>query len=246
MYLTRSFEELEHAQYFLNGGIRIKSFADYRKEEEETISSGRSDPNEGSYLWQGSSGVKLTVTSKGGEPIPVKFHRLRSKDNILSTWHILSTFAGYPRPGDPKILTDTALENIRRFPATELSSAFGGYTVFIHDFDMFEERVIQYCERNGYGFKSGFVTYIDPKIDNITPDENNLLKPIFHKYNDFRWQQEYRIAIEPNHEQRGPLKFNIGDISDLALVVPTDSIRIDAVVVNEELRVNVKTGELIE
>ena len=243
MYLTRSFDELGHAQYFLNGGIRIKSLADYRKEEEEAMRSGRADPNEGSYLFQGSKEVNITLTPENGEPMPIDFIRAKITDNNLNTWHILSTFAGYPRPGDPKILTDTALENIRRFPTRKLSSAFGSYTALIHNISSFQERLIQYCERTGYGFTCGFVTYINPEIDNITPDRNNPLKPIFHKYNDFQWQQEYRIAIEPNHEQRGPLRFDIGDISDLAVIVPTESISIDAAVSNDELKVNIKTGE---
>ena len=243
MYLARSFEKLEHAQYFLNGGIRIRSFAYYRKLEEEAIKHGRSDPNEGSYILQSGKGVKFTVASKGGEPIPIDIVRVTSADNLLNAWHIFSTFAGYPRPGDPKILTDTSLQNIRRFPERRLSSAFGNYTVLIHNIGPFQDRLIKYCKRSGYGFRDGLVTYVDPKIDNITPDRNNLLKPIFHKYNDFQWQQEYRVAIEPNHEQKGPLKFDIGDLTDFAFIVRTESISVNASVVCNELRVKIKTGE---
>ena len=79
MYLTRSFEELEHAQYFLSGGIRIKSFADYRKEEEEAMKSGRADPNEGSYLWQGFQRSEAHSCTEGRRARPDRVYS--SKDD---------------------------------------------------------------------------------------------------------------------------------------------------------------------
>ena len=248
MYLAKCVDCLEYAQALLKGRVYMNNLAYFRDvEERQAEKAGRADSNEGNYIYQGRhlSNVVLSVNGQDRVIPPSDIVKVSVHTNVLDAWHILSVFAGYPRPGDPKVITDESLARIKNFPGQRLSCEFGNYTVFIHNIQPFLDRVQSYCLDNGYGLRTGFVTYIDPARDSVAPTRDNPLKPIFHKYNIFAYQQEFRIAVLPTHEQESSLILDIGDISDLATIVETSSIRIKASVENDTLNVAIQTGPLL-
>ena len=216
-------------------------------EERQAEKAGRADSNEGSYIHQGRHLSSMVLSVNGQDHVipPSDIVKISTHTNVLDAWHIFSVFAGYPRPGDPKVITVESLARITTFPAQRLSCEFGDYTVLIHNIQPFLDRIQAYCVDSGYGLQTGFVTYIDPDRDSVTAARDNLLKPIFHKYNIFEYQQELRIAVLPTHEQASPLILDIGDISDLAVMVETGSIRVKASVDNDTLNVRIRTGPLL-
>ncbi len=248
MYLAKCVGCLDHARDLLKGRVYMNNPAYFRDlEERQAEKAGRADSNEGSYIYQGRHLSRMVISVNGQDRVipPSDIVKVSTHANVLDAWRVFSVFAGYPRPGDPKVVTDESLARITTFPAQRLSCEFGDYTVLIHNIQPFLDRVQAYCVDSGYGLRTGFVTYIDPDRDSVTPARDNPLKPIFHKYDIFAYQQEIRIAVLPTHEQESPLILDIGDISDIAAVVETGSIRVNASVDNDTLNVRIRTGPLL-
>ena len=150
-------------------------------EERQTEKAGRADSNEGSYICQGRHTSSMVLSVNGQDHVipPSDIVKISTHTNVLDAWHIFSVFAGYPRPGDPKVITDESLARITTFPAQRPSCEFGDYTVLIHNIQPFLDRVQAYCVDRGYGLQTGFVTYIDPDTDSVTAARDNPLSRYF-------------------------------------------------------------------
>lgn len=87
------------------------------------------------------------------------------------------------------------------------------YVVIIYDTATFLKRLNNYLLKHKYSSKSGFVEYIDP--DNYSGEIG-----CFRKFNNYSYQNEWRLAIACWNTQE-PVKIYLGSLHDIAMP-PTD------------------------
>ena len=80
----------------------------------------------------------------------------------------------------------------------------------------FEQRLYNELEKNNFKYHFGHVNYIDLRNHNGT-------KTLFQKDANYKYQNEFRIFIESDSQD--PLKFKIGDISNITTLVDFDTFR---------------------
>ncbi len=107
-------------------------------------------------------------------------------------------------------ITNEAIKQRRDGTAysSQLWEDFGEYVVLIHDTSKFKERIDGYLTNQGIALFYSPINYIEKSSYSGTLD-------MFNKMDSYRYQQEYRLAINP---KIGGLYYDIeiGDISDIA------------------------------
>ena len=107
---------------------------------------------------------------------------------------------------------------------------FGDTAVIIKDMNEFLLRLMKGIEKIGKK-----VCLLMEKVEYYSFDETKILNPLFNKKQDHEYQNELRIAIgrldlnKPTSDDKyelctstEPLKVEIGDISDITIVLPID------------------------
>jgi len=107
---------------------------------------------------------------------------------------------------------------------------FGDAAVIIKDMNEFLLRLMKGIEKIGKK-----VCLLMEKVEYYSFDETKILNPLFNKKQDHEYQNELRIAIgrldlnKPTSDDKyelctstEPLKVEIGDISDITIVLPID------------------------
>lgn len=108
---------------------------------------------------------------------------------------------------------------------------FGDTALIFKDFGKFSAKVKLAVQEKNYILSQNEVNYYDPtKNDNRTIDllKKGMSNIVFHKTNKYEYQQEYRFTIPFEGKYSDDKKFltdiNIGDISDITEVVPTEQL----------------------
>jgi hypothetical protein len=101
---------------------------------------------------------------------------------------------------------------------------FGDTAIFIHNPKIFMARLRDKFESMKKTFEFGLVNYID---SNMYDGPYN----IYRKPKEFSYQREFRIFTKSVGND--PLKFELGDISDVAVMVPSQSIGECYIEINE-------------
>jgi hypothetical protein len=130
-----------------------------------------------------------------------------------------------------------------RWFSNSLMDKFGSYIVIVIDETKFLHRIYTAIKAAGYKYLCGDVHYHALKKEGtLTPNgpvmhlasnnieweigvnipENAVLthRDMFDKWNHFRWQNEWRIALCRGTKDTSAFELKIGSISDIAVMVP--------------------------
>ena len=101
--------------------------------------------------------------------------------------------------------------------------SFGDTALLITDRKAFLHRVAVALERNGIKGYHGFINYYDETKDHIkywdSLIKNGINYVAFWKRKKYAYQQEYRFLIEPLSTKNDYYELDIGDISDISVVL---------------------------
>lgn len=136
---------------------------------------------------------------------------------------------------------------------------FGEYAVIIKDQSEFLKRIQVAAEKEGYQYLCGSVNYhpltkgdkvitggsfmhwrIDKIIclDELLEKTPNHQYDAFDKWEKFRKQNEWRIAINTGKMQAEPIRLNIGDLSDIAVKTDAQNLtkRLDKLLIERKIK----------
>ncbi|MDR9365879.1 MAG: hypothetical protein RI575_11105 [Balneolaceae bacterium] len=185
-----------------NGTIYCNTIKSFR--EFETQDLNRRDEREGAYKTEYLDPSKLKLLIDGKE-LPVKFTsaRLNLFDNSIQNHKLYCLYGFKPEyaHGDPFI--------------DEQNCRFGNKALLIKDTYEFIIRVKEKLRDLDLDFQYDWVNY-------YTEGEINESLSVFHKPDDFKHQSEFRFYIK--HEALKPLKFSIGSIEDISMIVETKKL----------------------
>jgi hypothetical protein len=227
--LIKYFGKKEYAQYFLAGNIYMNSL---------------------DYFWQTGfddqkdifEGIICTINSEQCENFPDEFSEvlacdLRLRGKGFRYCNIACFFKGEFSP------EFTPFGRTMKWSSDDRMDKFGSYVVIIVNEREFINRIHIAIKGTGYKYLCGDVHYHGLK-KNGTPvadgpvlhlktegeewsigvniPENAVLthRDVFDKWNRFSWQNEWRIALYRGVKDISPFELHIGDISDIAVLVP--------------------------
>ena len=99
--------------------------------------------------------------------------------------------------------------------------ALGKHAVVVTQAKSFIDRVVSAVKDKNYGLKAGLVEYYDPSLFSGSFSEDEA---VFRKRSEFEHQREYRFSFDTGISGNNPIKLEIGDISDIALLCDTSEV----------------------
>lgn len=214
--LIKIFEKKEFADTFRSGRLymnTIESFKNWRDESGEL----RGDEYEGIIALLQPDKIKIKIDNKEVDSrdlaTPIVFHNdSLLKKNAFCMYSLTST--GY---------SDITEENIEQFKKTrEMHNScygLGEYCVVLTNIVEFKKRCIQAIRNNRYEGKLSLVKYFD------THSHHGRLPEKYHgfqKRSFYSHQKEYRILLDTNQAENGPIFFDIGNIEDISFIMKTE------------------------
>jgi hypothetical protein len=208
--LGRSFSQIEHAQSFLAGQVRMQTI-EYFRGVEHTDKALRGDAYEGASGIFHPSGlsfvsfgdIKIPATNLGG-PLAVFPDTVRS-------WHVFCMHVIGFTPEDPETYeTLRAMED--RVRLDERCANFGKHFVVVHNVAEFVRRVDAAIESRGWRSSRRVVEYYELDFAGIFDPKDVP----FRKSRIFSYQKEYRIVARTSQHTPTPLVLDIGDINSIA------------------------------
>lgn len=190
-----------------NGTIFFNTIDYFQRLEEQGL---RGDNYEGTTKitnYHKSNNLKLTITNpETGQEIPIRPTRLHLREflkdikgNLFSLYCLR-----------PKDIIDNS--NFRIDPRVK---DFGTHFVLINNVGKFMDQVCEELEKNRFYYRSKQVEYYEK--NNVNGELS-----LFHKSNEFEYQNEFRIVLE-NYDIE-PKIIQIGNIEEYAGIYPSSAI----------------------
>lgn len=226
--LIRFVDNLEYAEQFLSGEIYMNSIGFFWE-------NGFEDQKDS---YEGISHIvnKDSVNEIPQDLLDVLCYDLSIKSNAFRFANICSFYR----------LSIDKEKKLIELPSSKID-LFGSYSVLISNREQFINRVLKAVKINpDYDVIMGDIRYhkrkvksdlefinhsIDIQLQSIDREEflkNNKISGIrdcFDKLNKFSYQNEWRICLSRNIKNTNHYILNIGDISDIAHIVPTSKLR---------------------
>lgn len=225
-FLVKVFDSKEYVEQFIKGTLFANRIS-YFQEIEESESSNRADKSEGIVSWHQPDQITLKlggcVLNNLAGPVSIRMNRHNSLN-------IFCLFAAHS--GEIKSVNESNIELFKKqlgIPSDCLK--LGKYAVIITNVIEFQNRFIASAKKENYGLQAGLVKYYNPEIFHGFFDEETA---VFNKRDEFKHQNEYRIALDVGFIDNNPVSFEIGDLSDIAISCKTIDI-------NKFLSVNIKS-----
>lgn len=185
-----------------NGTIYCNSIKTFR--QIETDDSNRRDAREGAYKTEYLNAKSMTM-SVDGKKLPVEFTsaRLNLFDQEIEHHKLYCLFGFKPEyaNGDPFIHQENC--------------NFGNKALLITNSLEFVTRIESELKEMGLEYRFDWVKY-------YKENEMNDGLSVFHKPDDFEHQSEFRFYIK--NDGPDPLKFSIGSIEDISMIVETKKL----------------------
>lgn len=197
MLICRCFDQLEHAEEFVNGKIRMMSLKYYQ--EKEADDNGRKDKFEGAQkLLQGDQTV-----------IVIDGREITKANGLVSV-----VLHGVEHEKTTKICCCTALPVTDRIESIDSLSQFKlPYCVLFSDPNEFLFRFRNAAK--GMHYATGKVTFYDEST--YSGSLNEFMKPT-----SFEWQNEFRLTLWSDKED--PFYLDIGDMHGIAKIYKTEEL----------------------
>jgi len=227
-FLVKTFTETCHAKAFLDGTLFMNSLSYFATLDEPTKAI-RSDRHEGTVAWFQPEQIQLKINdiqipgTDLAAPLSIKLHHHFNKNIFCMHASYIGGAAPYEFP------TTSAFEEQLKIPEDNIK--FGMQSVIITNPEIFLNKVKQAVIENKFGMQARLVDYYDPATfhGHFKDDE-----AVFKKHLSFAYQREYRIAVDSNNNSHSPLVLEIGNIRDIAKIIPiatiNSSIKIEACV----------------
>lgn len=221
--LVRIFERKEHAESFLRGELRFGQISTYKSYVDKN-GEHRGDPFEGVISWLQPSEVSVELDGLAILPqdisAPIALHSKAVLDKYALCLYAIHS-------GAMNTLTQETLGEFKRtLLIHEKSFGLGEYCVLIKNVCEFQRRVSS-CMDGEFDGGMSRVNYFDESQHFARlPEEYDGM----HKRASFSHQNEYRILVDSECNE-DYLNFNIGDLSDIALLTTPNGF-------NQELEVS--------
>lgn len=205
---SKTFSKIEYAQDFLKGNLRFMPLNYYTNLEGDS----REDRLEGVSLFYQPhlsefkiNEIKLNSDNLAG-PILVRHNKDHAHISCMSAFYYKDTTKSFETEKE-------VLDNISK-PCKSKLLTFGDITVLIANIIEFFNRVDEAVKKTKLPYKRKLVTYIS--LDEF---HGKIEEPGFIKDLSYENESEYRFALKgiPNE----PFILNIGDISDIAIIMNT-------------------------
>ena len=234
-FLVKVFQEQDHADDFIRGKMFANRLCYFKKLEDQ---DGRGDEEEGAIMPFGENLIltlKPTNVETGEvDKITITKDDLAAPLVIVPRWfdhfNLFCMYAAHS-DGFRHVSFDNVqdIQNLFKIPADY--TRLGRHAVFVTNISEFIDRVTRAADRRGYRVFRRLVKYYDPETG--TPSSQSEMDTIFTKRSEYKYQNEYRIAIDTRTTGSDPLILDIGGIDDIAVRINTSDI-------NCQLRVNIQ------
>ena len=217
LFLTRVFEEKEHAMEFLRGKVRAGTLLSYQETEDDL----RSDPMEGVFDSGQFDGLKVTLQASNGQTYTLS-HETGERMKLPLPWagrfNVLCTTASYVDTEwvVPAERYDEVIDRYVRIP--EAVTKLGDFAVWIHQPHEFVERVKAAADKLGVPMNCGFVDYGTHPMPRLGLKDVGM---IFRKREQYKYDREFRFSFESPQNVEEPLVLNVGDLNDIAKLFRT-------------------------
>lgn len=198
----------------VGGSFYMNSLRYYRELYEKTGDEFIGDPYEGKIFISERLGAQLSIPEK-------EIYNQDLKDVALST------------PSENDFVFCMFAINPNNFDDFKFSEEQCEKIISAYDTALIIKDVYEYCKRIKLGaekqnieINSDFVKYYDEYIDALDlllSLQNGMEKVVFYKRKKYSVQKEYRFT-SPNPQNDLYLKFDIGDISDISVQLPSKDL----------------------
>jgi len=227
---VKLFENKEYAEAFVNGKLfmnTIRSFKEYKDQSGEL----RGDEYEGIvalYQPEKLREIKIgeiTVSALDlAAPIVVQ-------GNYLLDHNVFCIYSLNSR-GHERVSAETLSDFKRTLELHESCFGLGKFCVVILNASLFIERCTSAIKRHNFNGSLGPVDYFNEhEFHGCMPED----KLGFQKRSLFSHQREYRVKIDTNNPEAGPIFLDVGDLSDIAVITTTKEF-------NEKLELKLPDG----
>lgn len=220
MFLVKFLTKEERVKELISGKIYMKRLSFFKRMEEDQVSN-RADRHEGVSGWFQPGRIHATIngmdiSSDLAGPIEIQM-------DWLNDLNIFCMYAAHTGGLDLNTVSTGNIEILRRqlkIPV-EYCQKLGENAVIVKDCPKFIDRIKMTAKSKGYGVAAGLVKYYDPRTYH---GEFAGLEAAFWKRDEFKHQQECRIAINTFVPGEDAISLDIGDISDITMRLKTVDI----------------------
>ena len=221
LMLLKAYREKKWAAEFLNGCLYCNTLEYYRECEGE-----RQDPEEGTITLPVEN-MELRI---GDHVVPGKtIKRFTYRPNLVGSLNVFCMYSWTPPFVDEDRIAldkETQLGSLRT-----LEDAYGPHAVLIKDIPEFFRRITTAVDRQDSVVVRAKGSPVVYKSLNSIPERDDLIDAAFHKNPRYSGESEYRFAFLTDREKPGPLRLNVDDIRDIAVLCRTREIY-DSIAVN--------------
>lgn len=203
------FQDADKIKSLQAGKIYAKTLGYYRKREEETGDCEVGDKYE-AMIHINEATIYFPDT---GETVAVNDDLLKTSE---SNDFVFCMFGVYPKKEKFRF-TDKQKEKML---------SFGDTALIVLDHDEFISRVKVAAEKAGYKVYFKPVQYYDPNIDGgnmLFSLLDGMWNIAFWKRDSYTYQQEVRFVFTPSDENIDHIELDIGDISDITVIISAKS-----------------------
>lgn len=229
-FFVKFFNKQQYAEEFLAGKVFASRLSVYKGLESEQ-ESGRYDPDEGTtfLLQPGRVEVKLSAQIESGglesqhNPVDVMdlsadlAGPVQGQMDWLNRLNVFCIYAVHTGELDMIEDSEAGIEVLReQFRVDDRMNSFGEHAVVIFDPEAFVKRLDQAVCRESYAMRRGLVRYYDP--DSFHGHLDGYEAALW-KQEGFRYQSEYRFAIDTAKPGVSALTLHVGDLSEMAFPI---------------------------
>ena len=209
-FLVKFFDKPKHANAFVCGRVFARRLSAFKKDE-DSDESGRIDRHEGTISWMQPGKCQIIINGMDisadlAGPAQVQRHWLN---------HINVFCVHAAHSGDLDLASLSNIEPLRqKLTIPDKCLSLGNYAVVVKNVPEFINRMKTSARAKGYGIAQRLVKYYDPEIFH---GHFRDVESVFWKQDQYRYQREFRFAINRGSLGEYPLVMDIGDIRDIAL-----------------------------
>ena len=214
--LVKITDNEDYADGLQQGIIHAKRVSWFRKEEYDKLDGVAQIKKK-----------KETIFKIGGKDIaPYLPDPITIYSDLVSNLNVFCLTAIQPGPFHDEIISDDNHNEFLNYLKIDerCREEFGEYAVVFmgEGITEFLKRIRRTADSHGYQVLMDLVEYFDPQKQlDINPFS---MEPVFYKRDQYRYQKEFRIAINTNTVGNDPLNLDIGNIEDISFRIGTAEI----------------------
>lgn len=207
------FGQRAHLEDLRKGTLYLNPLSCFQKMEFDE--AGRSDPHEGLQA--------VYQAKERGFVISINGHEIPPKDlagpviltrTALSDVHAFCLFA--ITPGEYEVEDQVYDRNQLKIKFDSSFEKFGGHVLYTKNASEFLERIRTAIEKARRRARLALVEYVNKATFHGNIPEDRIG---FYKMDTFKAQREYRVLLYGSGKPNEPIRFEVGDLSDITEIV---------------------------